>query len=505
MLLSFPGSYANENGATIFKIPTTQDNFPENQEELETLLHHKTGLKEPRLYKYKAPKYSVNIMHLIPLWLKENCNTLPLAFVREESATQIKLSQYPLSQAIEMLESDEHHHDVSFVSIADARVANTLQKCDSLLCLSDTHQHSSNFLNHTSLLCPLNYKEKRVSITRPSNFLQKIFKRRASAQKIKRQISRIHKKLQFILDQPSLTLSTHTTFLEMSNKHHVEHLHQNTIHVSNVIVQTHGRQKVVLMPPVSKKYSHRYLLDTTGAFLLNGEVDFSAPNSTLNNEQLLAHTTLYSVYLNPGDLLLIPANWFIYRKSLSTSVSVSLNYLSGDAWHLLSFQAEPIQYEYLTQENRAVQAWASMEKVNDPANADNITLASKKIQKVISNTTRQKLDLSHLDLMSLPDAIARIPHLKILNLQHNKLTSFSLSHMKNLVSLDLSHNQLSAFLSCDFPSVIHIQLHFNRLSTLGPHGINRMHSHQSIILNLKNNPWSSEGISQIQDDLYHND
>ena len=98
-LLSFSASYANEHGATILKVPVAADNFPDDQENLETLLHHKTGLKGPRVYEYKAPRCDESAMQLTPHWLKSHYGTLPLFFVREESATQVQLSQYSLLQA----------------------------------------------------------------------------------------------------------------------------------------------------------------------------------------------------------------------------------------------------------------------------------------------------------------------------------------------------------------------------------------------------------------------
>ena len=130
---------------------------------LETLLHHEKGLKEPRVYKDKAPKCFEKAMQLTPDWLKNNYGTLPLSSVREESATQIQLSEYSISQAIELIESDACQDDVSFVSVLDKKIAHTLKTCNQLLSLpfQDIRKSSFNLLEHQSLLWPLNYEEKR--------------------------------------------------------------------------------------------------------------------------------------------------------------------------------------------------------------------------------------------------------------------------------------------------------------------------------------------------------
>ena len=252
VLLSFPLSYANEHGATVLTIPVAIENFPDGQEALETLLHHEKGLKEPRVYKDTAPKCFEKAMQLTPDWLKKHYGTLPLSSVREESATQIQLSQYSFLQAIELIESDTCQDDVSFVSVLDKKIAHTLKTCNQLSSLpfQGTRKSSFNLLEHPPLLCPLNYEEKEVPITFAMSFnlWQKIFKYHATSKEIERQLSCMHKKFQSTFDNTFLTLPNHITFLEVSNKHHVEHLHQNTIHVSNVIVQIHGQQKVVLMP-----------------------------------------------------------------------------------------------------------------------------------------------------------------------------------------------------------------------------------------------------------------
>ena len=582
VLLSFSLSYANEQGAIILTVPVATENFPDGQEALETSLHHETGLKEPRVYKDSALKWFKNAMQLIPSWLKSHYGTLPLSSVRAESATQVQLSQYSLSQAIELIESDTCQDDVSFRIVFDKKIANTLKACNQLpsLPFQGTIKFSINLLEHESFLYPLNYEEKEVPITFAISFnlWQKMFKHHASAEKIKRhkdkktkrQLSLMHKKFQSTSDKISLTLPNHITFLDVSKKHHVEHLHQNMVNVSSVIIQTHGQQKVVLMPPISKQRPHHHCLDLTGQFFLNKEIDLSASDSVLNNERRLTHATLYSIHLNPGDILLVPANWFIYRKSITTSVSMSLNYLSGDQWRLFCSQAEPMEqkhehnHEYLTQEKRAVTEWMSMEMQQKPYNKYNIMHACKSIQATISDATQPGLDLSCLKLSSLPDTIFRIPHLKTLNvsnnevtslslnhvghlvslnLKHNKLTSFSLHYAKKLTLLDLegnqltsfflgdtekltvldltdnqltsfslshiqgltllylSNNQLSSFQGCDLPNVIYIDLCHNHFSHLGPNCISSINTHQRITLDLRDNPLSNEGRTQIQNNL----
>ena len=498
VLFSFPLSYAYEYGATT--VPVATEDFPDGQEALETLLNHATGLKEPRVYKDKAPKCFENAMQLTPSWLKSHYGKLPLSSVREESATQVQLSQYFLSQAIELMESDECQDDVSFVSILDKKMAHTLKTCNQLSSLpfQGTRQSSINLLEHESFLYPLNYEKKQVPITFAISFSlwQKMSKHDETVQETKRQLPCIYKKLQSDFDKTSLTLPNHVTFLDVSNKHHVEYLHQNMIHVSSVIIQTHGQQKVVLMPPISEQHRHHHWLDFTGQFFFNKEIDLSASESVLSCESRRAHTTLYYVDLNPGDFLLIPANWFIYRKSLSTSVSLSLNYLSGDKWRLFSFQAEPMEQEHdqhLIQEKHAVNAWAKMEMQKYPDSKYNIVHVCKKIQVVISDATQLVLDLCFSNLSSLPDAIFRIAHLKKLDLSCNKLTSFSLSSMPKLALLDVSCNQLTSVSLSHMPKLTLINLEENKLIS-----VSLSHMPELASLHLRGNQLTSVSLSHVE-------
>ena len=471
VLLSSPLSYANEHGATVLTIPVAIENFPDDQEALETLLHHEKGLKEPRVYKDKAPKCFEKAMQLTPDWLKNHYGTLPLSSVREENATQVQLSQYSFLQAIELIESDACQDDVSFVSVLDKKIAQTLKTCNQLSSLpfQGTRKSSFNLLEHPPLLCPLNYEEKEVPITFAISFnlWQKIFQHHTSAEMTKEHLSFMHKKLQSDFEKTSLTLPNHITFLDVSNKHHVEHLHQNMLHVSSVIVQTHGQQTVVLMPPISEQHPYHDLLDSTGHFLFKKEIDLSASDSVLNNELRLAHATLYSIHLNPGDILLVPANWFIYRKSISPSISMSLNCLSGDTWPLFCSQAESMKQkqenEYLTQEKCTVTKWANTEIQRHPHNKCNIFHACEKIQTAISDATQLVLNLSCMKLSSLPDVIFKIAHLKTLDLSYNQFTFLSLNYVEHLVSLNLECNQLTSFSLSHMPKLTSLNVKFNQL------------------------------------------
>ena len=92
--------------------------------------------------------------------------------------------------------------------------------------------------------------------------------------KIQKQLSCMHKTYQSTFDKTSLTLPNHITFLNVSKKYHVEHLEQSMVHISRVIVQTHGKQKIVLMPPISEQHPYHHWLNLTGQFFLNNEIDF---------------------------------------------------------------------------------------------------------------------------------------------------------------------------------------------------------------------------------------
>ena len=302
--------------------------------------------------------------------------------------------------------------------------------------------------------------------------------------------------MQSDFDKTSLTLPNHITFLDVSNKHHVEHLHQNMLHVSSVIVQTHGQQTVVLMPPISEQHPYHDLLDSTGHFLFNKEIDLSASDSVLNNELRLAHTTLYSIHLNPGDILLVPANWFIYRKSISPSISMSLNCLSGDTWPLFCSQAESMKQnqknEYLTQEKCTVTEWTNTEIQLYPHNKCNIFHACEKIQTAISDATQLVLNLSLLKLSSLPDVIFKITHLKTLDLSYNKFTFLSLNYVEHLVSLNLVCNQLTSFSLNHAKNLVSLDLRCNQLTSFS---LNHMEKLES--LNLVNNRLTSFSLSHM--------
>ena len=112
-------------------------------------------------------------------------------------------------------------------------------------------------------------KKNNVPITLPISFnLWKImFNHHLNTDtNIYRQLSCMHKEFQSTFDKASLTLPTHITFLNVSKKHHVKHLEQSMVHISRVIVQTYGNQKVVLMPPISEQHPYHHWLDLTGQF-----------------------------------------------------------------------------------------------------------------------------------------------------------------------------------------------------------------------------------------------
>ena len=111
-------------------------------------------------------------MQFTPNWLKSHYGTLPLFSVRKESTTQVSLFQYSLSQAIELIETGACKDDVSFVSILDKKIADTLQKCNQLspLPFQGARKSSINLLEHQPFLWPLNY-EKKASAHNICHFL----------------------------------------------------------------------------------------------------------------------------------------------------------------------------------------------------------------------------------------------------------------------------------------------------------------------------------------------
>ncbi|MEM9448390.1 MAG: leucine-rich repeat domain-containing protein, partial [Cyanobacteria bacterium P01_E01_bin.6] len=72
--------------------------------------------------------------------------------------------------------------------------------------------------------------------------------------------------------------------------------------------------------------------------------------------------------------------------------------------------------------------------------------AERRIQKALAkNATETELDLSRLELLSIPTSIGQLSNLTWLDLSQNQLSTVpkELGQLSNLTWLDLSHNQLS--------------------------------------------------------------
>ena len=144
-----------------------------------------------------------------------------------------------------------------------------------------------------------------------------------------------------------------------------------------------------------------------------------------------------------------------------------------------------------------------MEIQQHPHNEYNIIRECKNIQAAISDVTQQVLDLSYLQLTSLPDAILGMLHLKVLDLPFNNLTFFSLNHMKNLVSLNLSFNKLTFFSLSHVKNISSLNLANNQLTFFSLN-----HAKNLASLDLTHNKLTSFSLNHAKNlaslDLTHN-
>ena len=94
---------------------------------------------------------------------------------------------------------------------------------------------------------------------------------------------------------------------------------------NNVLCQISGQKHVVLIPPKERPYLYVNSLYDSGTECC--DVDASDPN--LNVHPLFSNvTTIYSIVLNPGDVLFIPKYWY-HQVRPKGPVSISVNYFNS--------------------------------------------------------------------------------------------------------------------------------------------------------------------------------
>lgn len=109
--------------------------------------------------------------------------------------------------------------------------------------------------------------------------------------------------------------------------------------VDNFLAQIHGTKKIFLYNPGDS----RYLYPTT--MKSGGRLNFSQVNFQQNISQfpLFKQATVYSLTLEPGQILYIPPGWWHEVHTLSTSISVNFWFNptseNGALWHILGCQA----------------------------------------------------------------------------------------------------------------------------------------------------------------------
>ena len=111
---------------------------------------------------------------------------------------------------------------------------------------------------------------------------------------------------------------------------------------------------------------------------------------------------------------------------------------------------EPQKCTEESSKNRQFQAdlksWVNAEKKKNSKNKTNIITAQRRILAAFK-TNATLLDLSNLNLYSLPNCIGQLSALTELDVYDNQLTALpdSIGKLSNLTKLFIGHNQLSSF------------------------------------------------------------
>jgi hypothetical protein len=91
-------------------------------------------------------------------------------------------------------------------------------------------------------------------------------------------------------------------------------LHRDYWSTHAYLAQIQGRKRAILFSPEDS------------GFLYNGQVDPEQPD--FSEFPLFDHATAYECIIEPGDTLLIPANWLHHVRGLEKSITVSHNFFS---------------------------------------------------------------------------------------------------------------------------------------------------------------------------------
>src|SRR5262245_1832452 len=129
----------------------------------------------------------------------------------------------------------------------------------------------------------------------------------------------------FVLDLVSTLSPALRDTLEWSSKKHytaiyigpegsLSSLHRDYWSTHAYLAQIRGRKRAILFSPEDSN------------FLYGGQVDPEKPD--FERFPLFAHATAYECIIEPGDTLLIPADWLHHVRGLEKSITVSHNFFN---------------------------------------------------------------------------------------------------------------------------------------------------------------------------------
>lgn len=101
----------------------------------------------------------------------------------------------------------------------------------------------------------------------------------------------------------------------------------------NLLVQIHGRKKLILIPPEQSR--HLYYPCLSLGHVNYSPVDVEAPD--FDRFPLFRKATPLEVWLEPGEILFIPVRWWHYVRALEATISLNFWWFSADTlrrmWH----------------------------------------------------------------------------------------------------------------------------------------------------------------------------
>ena len=101
----------------------------------------------------------------------------------------------------------------------------------------------------------------------------------------------------------------------------------------NLLVQIHGRKKLILVPPQQSNYLYYPALEL--GHINYSPVDVESPD--YERFPLFKHATPMEVTLAPGEILFIPVRWWHYARAIDPTISLNFWWFSADSlrrmWH----------------------------------------------------------------------------------------------------------------------------------------------------------------------------